>query len=172
MSEFDYFSICKTCNLFCCQIFNAFIATNEVERINEKIRKSNLDFLKNKENFFDFKLIDYDSQQLPSRLLKKNKDNKCIFLNNDKKCIIHEVKPLDCRIWPITFDYKPEENKLIIYLGSCPLSSILPESWVEATINQMVNELRQFDIDQLISYSISLSPIKDLKIIKVVQNFK
>ena len=172
MAEFDYFSVCKTCNIFCCKIFHAFVATNEIERIIKKIKELDLDFLKEKCDFFDFKEIKYKDQFLPSRLLKKLKDKNCIFLNDEKKCLIHEVKPLDCRIWPITFDYKPEENKLIIYLGSCPLTSFLPESWIESTSNQMISELQKFEKDQLISYSISLSSIDDIKIIKEIPNFK
>lgn len=38
--------------------------------------------------------------------LLKEKDGKCIFLDNGNKCSIYTVRPMECRAFPFTFDVK------------------------------------------------------------------
>ena len=169
--NFDFFKICKECKdeECCSEPYYAFIAKNEIEQIQNKIKELNLKFLKNSNDFIDFETVNYKNQPLSFRTIRKQ-NNNCIFLKDRKICLIHEVKPFDCKIWPLTYDYLPEENKLVIYLGVCPLTDKVPKSWIESTIEQMKKELKKRDIEELISYSL-LDRDENLKIIKEIPNF-
>jgi len=169
MESFDYFKVCKDCNTFCCQKFNAFLAKNEIQRIRNKLKELDLKFKDNKANFFEFKSKNFKNQTIKIRFLKKI-NGKCLFLKNNKICLIHEVKPFDCKLWPLTFDYFVEENTLIIYLGMCPLTNELPNSWIESTIQKIEEELKKWDKNELLSYSL-MSDLENYKIIKKIPNF-
>jgi len=88
MESFDYFKVCKDCNTFCCQKFNAFLAESEIQRIKNKLRELDLKFDDDKMNFFEFKSKSCKNQQIKIRFLKKI-NGKCVFLINNKICLIH-----------------------------------------------------------------------------------
>ncbi|MFX0135068.1 MAG: YkgJ family cysteine cluster protein, partial [Candidatus Hodarchaeota archaeon] len=129
MEDFDFFKICKNCkDEECCrEPYYAFIAENEIERIRNKIKELNLKISDNSEDFIDIEVVYYKNKPLKFKVIKKINEN-CVFLENRRFCQINDVKPFDCKIWPLTYDYFPKENKLVIYLGECPLTKKMPKS--------------------------------------------
>ncbi len=171
MEKFDFFKTCKKCkDEECCrEPYYAFVAENEIERIRNKIKELKLKISDKSEDFIDIEVVYYEDEPLKFKVIKKiNKD--CIFLENRRYCRINEVKPFDCKIWPLTYDYFPKENKLVIYLGDCPLTKKMPKSWIESTIEEIKKELKKRTKEELISYSI-LDRDETLKIIKEIPNF-
>lgn len=171
MEEIDFFKICKSCTdeECCSEPYYIFIAKNEIERIRNKIQELDFKLLQNPDNFFDLEVVYYKNKPFTFRSIKKI-NNKCAFLKNKRICLIHEVKPFDCRIWPLTYDFLLEENKLIIFLGMCPLTDQIPNSWIESTIEQMKKELKKRDMKELIAYSV-LGKDENLRIIREIPNF-
>ncbi|MHA1381881.1 MAG: YkgJ family cysteine cluster protein [Candidatus Helarchaeota archaeon] len=171
MAEFDFFKICENCqDEECCkEPYYAFVAGNEIKRISEKLKGIKDINLENFSDFFIFETISYKNKTLRFRTIKKI-EGSCIFLKNNRICLIHDVKPFDCKIWPITWDYFPEKNKLVIYLGDCPLSRKVPDSWINSTIEEIEKVLKKRTDEELIAYSI-LDRDETLKIIKEIPNF-
>ncbi|MFX1453402.1 MAG: YkgJ family cysteine cluster protein [Promethearchaeota archaeon] len=171
MEEFDFFKICEKCkDEECCrEPYYAFIAENEIKRISNKIKELNLEIGDKSEDFIDIEVVYYNNEPLHFKVIKKINE-KCVFLKNRRFCLINEVKPFDCKIWPLTYDYFPKENKLVIYLGDCPLTKKIPKSWINSTIEEIKKELKKRTKEELISYSI-LERDDTLKIIKEIPDF-
>ena len=69
--------------------------------------------------------------------VKTGEDGFCIFYDQEKKCLIHLVKPRSCRLWPfypalLEDRYAWEEAK-----GACP--GINPNGSFEAFVRQGKN---------------------------------
>lgn len=85
----------KKC-VHCCKYGSGFLADGEEERIARflKITKEGLinKYLEEGEKF--------NTKRLKPKLLKEKSKpyGKCIFLDENKGCTIHEVKPMQCRI--------------------------------------------------------------------------
>ncbi len=171
MEDFDFFKTCNKCqDEECCkEPYYAFVAANEIERIRKKKDTLNLKILENCDDFFDFVEIEYENDLLKFRIIKKI-NKKCVFLKGKRSCLIHDVKPFDCKIWPLTYDYFPKENELVVYLGECPLTTKVTKSWIESTIKEIQKELKKRTLEELIAYSL-LDRDDTLKIIKKIPNF-
>lgn len=171
MEQFDYLKVCKDCvNKDCCvDPFPAFLAKDEIKPIQNKLKKLKLKILKNKNDFFEIKTVNYDNQQITSKIIKKINE-KCFFLKDDETCMVHEVNPFDCKLWPVTYDYFADENKLVIYLGDCLLAESVPQSWIDSTVEQIIKKCKKKDKKELIAYSL-LPDVKNYKIIKEVPDF-
>ena len=139
MALFDYFKICKECtDEECCkEPYYAFLSKGEVQKIKdflkkEKFAKKYFDFIT--EEDFEYKNKDYKVLSI------KKINGPCLFLKDERFCMIQEVKPLDCREWPLTFDYDEKNDELTIYKGVCPLSDALGQDWVEDMIERIRKE--------------------------------
>ena len=171
MADFNFFKTCKECqDEECCrEPYYAFIAANEINRIKEMDKSLDLEILESPNEFFEFVEIEHENDILKFRTIKKI-NTKCVFLKGRRLCLIHEIKPFDCKIWPLTYDYLPKENKLVVYLGDCPLSKEVPQSWIESTIEEIKKELKTRTLEELIAYSL-LDRDETLKIIKEIPDF-
>ena len=98
---------CTNCNseIVCCSYFDKINAPvlnkEELQRIKEFIKSDEFYNIMG-DNLFSLKLD----------------GNNCVFYQNDK-CLIYDIRPIDCRLYP--FDIIKIENKfyLILYLLSC-----------------------------------------------------
>ncbi|MHA1297910.1 MAG: YkgJ family cysteine cluster protein [Candidatus Helarchaeota archaeon] len=171
MEDFNFFKICENCeDEECCkEPYYAFFAENEKRRIIDKIKELKIKLLDNPEDFFEIEEIKYNKNILTFHTIKKI-NGKCIFLERNRICLIHDVKPFDCKIWPLTWDYFPKDNKLVIYLGECPLTKKMPKSWIDSTIEEIKKELKNRTKEELIAYSL-LERDETLRIIKEIPNF-
>ena len=145
--NFNYFEICKKCTDedCCADPYFTFCAKNEIDKIREKIKN----FPKNFRYFLDENMRLYKNEKLQYYGIKKIR-GKCIFLKDHHICLIHDVKPLHCWCWPLIWSYLETEDKLIIYMDQCPLTSILLKNkqWIEnmkKIIIQEVQQMSKFD---------------------------
>ncbi|MBT4334504.1 YkgJ family cysteine cluster protein [archaeon] len=112
---------CKTCptRKHCC-IFKGdagftFVSLSNAKDIKKKIKKDYSFFLDYSplskktinllkegdpalEGYLRYSLLDKKGRLLR---LKTKKDGKCIFLNDDKKCEIYDIRPNICKIYPL-----------------------------------------------------------------------
>ena len=140
---FKYFSICETCtdSECCADPYFTFCARNEIEKIKDYVKE----FPQKFQNFVDIDTINYNNK--PYDYYGFNKiEGKCIFLEGKRKCMIHEVKPLHCRCWPLVWSWEEEGNKLFIYIDQdygCSLTKILAKNpdWIETMKKIIVTEV-------------------------------
>ncbi|MHA1798533.1 MAG: YkgJ family cysteine cluster protein [Candidatus Helarchaeota archaeon] len=169
MEFFDYYAVCKKCkDEGCCkEPYYAFSSKIEIEKI--KTYMSKMKFPKEFKNFITKeKFIHHDKETEVFSIKKIN--GSCIFLTDNRFCMIQDVKPLDCRQWPLTFDYIENEDKLVIFEGDCPLTNVLKKSWINSTIETIKNELKSWPLEDLAAYS-SYDRDDSLKEIRVIKNF-
>ena len=166
---FNYFSICEKCpDEECCTTpYFTFIARNEIEKIQEKIR----DFPKKYQNFLEADVISYQNAEHQWYGIKKVKD-RCIFLEGRRTCLIHEVKPLHCKCYPLVWGYEEEGNKLFIYIDAHPACNLVPilsknNEWIETMKKYIVMEVQKMSIIDRIAYN-SLESDDTLRMIDVI----
>jgi len=86
---------CKQCGL-CCMIDSGDLNEEEYERI---VAKGYKEFL--------------DKGQIYHKQIKKKEDGTCFFLTDDNKCMIHDVKPISCKLQPfLPIDYSIMTKKI------------------------------------------------------------
>lgn len=49
--------------------------------------------------------------------INKGENNSCPFLDENSRCSIYDIRPIDCRMWPIT---KHPENSRTLFDIDCP----------------------------------------------------
>lgn len=80
----------------CCSYSTGFLAEDDLPRIAKHLRMTED---KLKEKYLDEKRM-FNTPALKPKSLKTDKPyGPCIFLNEEKGCVIHEVKPLQCRLY-------------------------------------------------------------------------
>jgi hypothetical protein len=106
MKKSGTYTKCSRCKekINCCCYFDKIdlpvLNDSEVKKIGEV---SNFDF--------------YDKISDNMYRLKRC-ENKCIFYKDDE-CIIYDIRPIDCQLYPYDIIKKDDEYYLIIYLISC-----------------------------------------------------
>ncbi len=140
--NFNYLEICKNCSDedCCADPYFTFCAKNEIEKIKEKIKN----FPKKFRYFLDENTCLYKHEEFQYYGIKKIR-GRCIFLEDHRVCLIHDVKPLHCRCWPLIWSYEETEDKLIIYMDQCPLTPLLSTNvqWIENMKKIIVLEVQQ-----------------------------
>ena len=153
----DFFKFCQKCkNSVCCsKPFYAFVIEREYEKIIKfcKEKKISIDMDK---VFLDF--ASNSSNGSKNYLISKKDTGQCIFLGPDKRCLIEEVKPLDCLFWPLTFDYSADANQIIIYLGDCLFvreikKTKLLKNWIETQKTNILKGISNYSKADLIAYT-------------------
>lgn len=143
--EFNYFSVCETCtdSECCAEPYFTFCARNEIDKIKDYIKE----FPPKLQNFLDIDTITYNNKRYKYYGFNKI-DTKCIFLEGKRKCLIHEVKPLHCRCWPLVWSWEEEGNKLFIYIDEnhgCSLTEILSKNseWIKLMKEIIISEVQK-----------------------------
>ena len=107
----NYFDICETCNILCCQNVKPPITSN---------RKVMITNFTGSPNYFETDQYTYP---------KQDKDGFCVFFDKQtRKCRIQRVKPETCVAGPVTFDINHKTGKVEWYLKRgkiCPLAGFL-----------------------------------------------
>ncbi|HUX99057.1 MAG TPA: YkgJ family cysteine cluster protein [Candidatus Deferrimicrobium sp.] len=152
---YDYFNVCKTCTdeQCCADPYFTFCARNEIIKINTFLKS----FPKSFQKYLNSTSIIYNNKKYNYYGIKKIK-GVCIFLKDRRICLIHEVKPLHCRAWPLIWSYNEGENKIYIFIDAdpnCHLSNILSKDtqWIEKTKQMIVSEVQQMPKVDLIAFS-------------------
>ncbi|MHA1752082.1 MAG: YkgJ family cysteine cluster protein [Candidatus Helarchaeota archaeon] len=111
---------CKQC-AECCKKWKGtiYISIYEVKLIAEKLNLT-LEELFNKFIHFEEEKCVYCGQELNLTYLAVNQiNNRCIFLDKNDKCIIHEFKPFLCKIFPFWSIIMENKTKFEEYSELC-----------------------------------------------------
>ena len=101
---------CEQCGT-CCKNKMIFLTPDEVSKIARYLNSDPHNFAE----------VYYDGI-FPRIALKHKPDGSCIFLTEDNKCKIHEVKPFQCHTYPILFTplvEKTAKSERDYYIFSC-----------------------------------------------------
>lgn len=142
--DFNYLCVCERCidEECCADPYFTFCARNEIPAIQEFVK----DLPKRYHNFLETNTINIGGQQYEYLGIRKL-GGKCIFLKGRRRCLIHEVKPLQCRCWPLVWEWNAESNNLLIYIDedpSCLLTTILKKN------SEWLSRMKQFIADQVL----------------------
>ncbi|MCL5010619.1 MAG: hypothetical protein M1127_00160 [Patescibacteria group bacterium] len=78
-------------------------------------------------------------------IIQEEKGRKrCSFLSLDNKCLIQDIKPLDCLCYPVKAVYKQGKIKFIID-GTCPAAQNLSENFIKNAKKIALESIRRFD---------------------------
>ncbi len=167
--HFNYFSVCETCedDECCSDPYFTFIARNEIDKVRQKVKE----FAKIYHNFLDVDFITYKNKEYEWYGIKKVR-GRCIFLKRRRICMIHEVKPLHCRCFPLVWGYEEEGNKLFIYIDTHPACALVPvlssnQEWIDAMKQTIIREVQKMPIIDRIAYN-SLEGDDSLQLIDVI----
>ncbi|MEM2121530.1 MAG: YkgJ family cysteine cluster protein [Candidatus Woesearchaeota archaeon] len=102
-------SNCKNCGN-CCKNGQGFVLNEETKTIAEYLKISEEELLKN----YLEKTTLFNKEILKTKTKNQKKNNKiptgpCVFYEEEKGCLIHEVKPLFCRV----VNCKPYSTEII-----------------------------------------------------------
>ena len=97
--------VCGKCKASCCKMGGPDFTKKEMQRV---LRAGFKDC---------FSKIDNNHYEL------KSKNGKCPYLSKDYSCLIHNVRPLMCKCWPIFPDIKNKKREY--FLIQCPVTSYL-----------------------------------------------
>ena len=167
--NFTYFPVCKDCtDEECCAApYFSFCARNEIDKIKEKVK----DFPQRFHDFLDVDTITFQGKEYEYYGFRKI-NGRCIFLNGRRLCLIHDVKPLHCRAYPLVWSYEEEGNKLFLYIDeepNCLLTKILSknEDWIKTMKKVIITEVQQMSKVDLVAFA-SLESDDTLRMIDVL----
>lgn len=132
----DFLGICKNCRGTCCKIGGTDFTRKEKDQV---LRKGFPDYFRKISN---------------NHYEARGKNGVCPYLKKDNSCLIHEVRPLLCRKWPIFTEV--ENGKKIHALIECPLTPHLSEK----DINEMKDHAEKISAS-LIKRATSCSSIDE-----------
>ncbi len=141
--QFDIFPFCKVCPKNCCYIGSVNILPDEYTKIVERTGRKDV-FKKVK----DYYIID------------KKKGVPCPFLKKDGfTCSIQDIKPTDCKVWPLYFNDKGEVEENTIS-PDCPANKFFTEDYIDELRNDLNNvpeNLRKIFYDETIKLGYTLN---------------
>ena len=124
---FADYDCCKCSN--CCRAYSVVLNDDDINAISQYLGQPKTDFIKENLEKSDFDENEYKINKQP-----------CIFLRNDGKCSIQEVKPSECKGFPFTD--KPDRLgsmlSIIDFAEECP---------VVFEILERLKEMYDFDRD-------------------------
>ena len=123
---FNFRPYCKKCKGLCCKVpYVAFLTPRDIERISKKTLCLNF-YLKWGSFYF-----------------MRIKNNKCIFYDEiNQSCSIYDVRPLDCRSYPLLCRYN-DNRKLTWRIDfNCPVANFLPSSRIIQMKKVVLTELQ------------------------------
>lgn len=138
MTKDGCFEHCTNCNsdISCCCNFDVINAPvlnkQELERLKQFLNSDDFyNVLGN--NLFSLKTI----------------GNKCIFYQNNK-CLIYNIRPVDCRLYPFDIIKSNDKYYLILYLLSCinNKSFYVENHNIDSLISDVVSWINEFTDEQ------------------------
>ena len=93
-------------------------------------------------------------------------DGECPFLDKDLHCIIQDVKPLDCRSYPIVAIYSDNDKIEFIFDDTCPAFENLSKEFVSKAKKIALKSVKSFSKEVYIDWLKRYSPKSNPKIKK------
>ncbi|MBU6996344.1 MAG: YkgJ family cysteine cluster protein [Theionarchaea archaeon] len=84
-------------------------------------------------------------------------EGKCVFLQEDGNCAINSFKPLDCKIYPLLFQYSGGEITFFVS-SRCPFHHEVTSEFAEGAEREARDELEEWSEQNLKGYSEIVSP--------------
>jgi len=120
-ASFDIFPFCKVCPKNCCYIGSVNVLPGEYDRIIERTGRD--DVFKQEGEYY---------------LINKKKGEPCPFLKNDGfTCSIQDIKPTDCKVWPLYFNEQGDVTQNTIS-PDCPANKFLSKDYIEELRNGLL----------------------------------
>lgn len=134
--------ICLKCGAKCCNLEGPIVLKKEKDKI---LKGGFEDLFIPKGNHFEV----------------KNNNGQCCFLKNNL-CLIQEVKPLMCLMWPVFPIFKGNERKFVVL--ECPLTKHLSKTEIQK-LKKLAGKLPR---------EVAIAGIEELKneIRKILEEFK
>jgi Fe-S-cluster containining protein len=152
---------CESCNQACCrEPFKQLYTRFKIDQI-----IANHDYItpENKSDFFTRKDEVLNGIPVSYFITNKRNDGSCVFLNEQGLCSIYLDRSLDCKTYPVIFEYDTSTNEVTIYLDQTPdcrdgtplfdQNSELVVSEVDKIEQQLREELVHWTRDELIAYT-------------------
>ena len=157
---------CKGCS-DCCKGMGDSVVLDpyDVCRLSKGLHKKQEELLR---TVFELGIV--DGNILPHMSMRGD-DERCVFLNTDGRCDIHEIRPGFCRLFPLGRYYMEEKFKYIIQIHECSKknrSKIKVKKWLDTPdlpkYEKFVWEWHQFllDVQEIIYKSDDSELIKNL----------
>ncbi|MGG9960004.1 alanine racemase [Ferruginibacter sp. SUN106] len=144
--EFDIFPFCKVCPKNCCYIGAVNVLPDEYKKIVERTGRT--DVFKEEEGYF---------------IINKKKGEGCPFLSKDGvTCSIQDIKPTDCKVWPLYFDQNGgvEQNTIST---DCPAHKFMPYDYLrelQVKLNDIPQNLRKTFYNDTFRFGYKVEPFK------------
>lgn len=127
---------CKNCSECCHGMENTIVLDPlDFYRISNHLR---LSFEAMLDNQIELNVV--DGIILPNVKMNKNFDDQCVFLDENKRCIIHPHRPGICRIFPLGRLYEDNSFSYILQINECPnenKSKVKVSKWIDTpNVNQ------------------------------------
>lgn len=113
---------CELCIRKCCYTEPIFLTQYDINRIKQKTGLSENEFVERKKGY-----------EKPIKLMRLNKDGECIFFDKNKEgknCLIYNIRPVDCQLFPLDVDLRNEKYFLIFY-NHCDLKDNFPKKMLK-----------------------------------------
>lgn len=93
--------------------------------------------------------------------INKGDDNVCPFLDENSLCSIYNMRPIDCRMWPIT---KHQENGSFLVDKDCPCINDMNKSAIIASSAAAISQIPTTATRQFFRLSATGMNLKDIPI--------
>ena len=140
------FDVCSECKIICCQDAKPPVSESRKKIINEYMEKQKINIGK------PFTKETYSYPSVDETLL-------CMFNSKEnKKCMVHSVKPETCRAGPITFDINFKTKKVEWFLKKSEICAYAGELYknkaafkdhFEVAKKEIMRLIRELDADEL-----------------------
>lgn len=94
---------CKSCGTCCKEKGYVFFNKSDISKASKYLGITSLIFIS--------KYLDYDDSL--GYHIKVDYENRCNFLDKNDKCLIHKVKPTQCKTFPYWKEYTDKNGNLI-----------------------------------------------------------
>lgn len=95
---------CKSCGTCCKEKGYVFFNKSDISKASKYLGITSLIFIS--------KYLDYDDSL--GYHIKVDYENRCNFLDKNDKCLIHKVKPTQCKTFPYWKEYTDKNGNLIL----------------------------------------------------------
>ena len=143
---FDIFPFCKACPRNCCYIGAVNVLPHEYDRIVDRTGRDDV-FARHNEYY----------------IIDKKKGDPCPFLGKDGvTCTVQDIKPADCKVWPLYFDEKgdPDHNTIS---PLCPAHKFMPDDYIGVlrnSLHEIPESLRLEYYEDTFDFGYELKPLK------------
>ena len=113
------------------------------------------------DGYRDIIMSAYDARKLNSKCVKKvgpiykfrkSKDAFCHFWGKGGCVLKYENRPLDCRIFPLTFNWK-EGKPEFFFFAACPQIKRFSKNWIDRTKREAIKEIKNWSEKEIKFYT-------------------